>query len=135
MSEPLYASSLEEVLVDRPVPKDLSRSPNRAWNLMPKQGCLLLNLPSEGDPTGASANSDDVLLAYLTGIVSWGSKGTEGISLLGVEESRQVVHAHSLFCVSARDYAEPELWGFLGPLPDEGVPDYIKITPPHLVVS
>ena len=121
--------------MDRSVTKDLSRSLNRAWNLLPERGRLILNHLSEGDPTGASADSGESLFAYLTILVSWGAKGTKGISLLGVEESRQVVHAHSLSCVLARDYAEPELWGVLGPLPDEGVPGYIKITPPHLAVS
>ena len=43
------------------------------------------------------------------------------------------IHAHSLFCVSAGEYAKPDLWGVLGPLPDEGTPSYIKITPLHLV--
>ena len=34
-----------------------------------------------------SADSGEGLLAYLTGLVSWGAKGTEGISLLCTEES------------------------------------------------
>ena len=33
------------------------------------------------------------------------------------------------------DYAEPYLWGVLGPLPDEGTPNYIKITPLQLAAS
>ena len=47
----------------------------------------------------------------------------------------KVIHAHILFCVSAGDYAKPDLWGVLGPLPDEGTPSYIKITPLHLATS
>ena len=104
----------------RPVPKALSGALDRARTLQPERGCLLLNLPSEGDPIGASTNLSKGLLAYLTGLVSRGAKGTEGISLLGIEESGRVAHVHSLFCVSAEDYAEPDLWGVLGPFTDEG---------------
>ena len=93
-----------------------------------------MNRLSEGYPTGASVNSSKGLLTYLTGIVSRGEKGTKGISLLGVKESGKVAHAHSLFCISAGDYAEPDLWGVLVPLPDEGVPAYVTITPLHLAV-
>ena len=46
-----------------------------------------------------------------------------------------MAHTHSLFCVLAGDYAEPDLWGVLGTLPDEGAPPYIKITPLHLAAS
>ena len=42
---------------------------------------------------------------------SWGEKGTDRISLLGIEASGEVVHTHSLLCVSAGDYAKPDLWG------------------------
>ena len=94
-----------------------------------------MNRPSEGDLIGASANLSKGLLAYLTGLVSRGAKGTEGISLLGIEESGQVAHVHSLFCVSAGDYTEMDLWGVLGLLPDKGVPAHIKITPIHLAAS
>ena len=57
------------------------------------------------NPTRASADTGKGFLVYLTGIVSWGGKANKAISLLGVEESGQVAHAHSLFCVSAGDYA------------------------------
>ena len=67
--------------------------------------------------------------------MSWGEKGTESISLLGIKESGEVVHTHSLFYVSAGDYAKPDLWGVLGPLPDKGTTSYIKITPLHLATS
>ena len=33
------------------------------------------------------------------------------------------------------DYTEPDIWGFLGSLPDEGAPTYAKITPIHLAAS
>ena len=46
-----------------------------------------------------------------------------------------MAHTHILFCISAGDYAEPDLWGVLGPLPDKGMPSYIKITPLHLATS
>ena len=46
-----------------------------------------------------------------------------------------MVHTHSLFYVLAGDYAEPDLWGVLGPLPDEGDPSYVKSTPLHLAAS
>ena len=78
--------------------------------LLAEQVPLLLNRPSEGDPIGASADSGDVLLAYLADLVSREAKGTKGISLLGLEESRRVAHAHSTFWVSTGDYAEPGLW-------------------------
>ena len=94
-----------------------------------------MNFLSEGDPTGASANSGKGLLAYLTGLVSWGAKGTKGISLIGVEESGRVAHSHSLFYVSVGDYTEPDLWVVLGLLLDEGAPAYVKITPLHLTAS
>ena len=47
----------------------------------------------------------------------------------------KVIHAHSLFCVSTGDYTNLDLWGLLGPLPDKGIPYYIKITPLHLAAS
>ena len=75
------------------------------------------------------------LLAYLTGLVSRGGKGTKGIYLLGIKESGQVDYAHILLCVSAEDQSEPDLWGVLGPLLDEGMPNYIKITPLHIVAA
>ena len=37
-----------------------------------------------------------------------------------------------MFYVSAGDYAEPELWGVIGPLQEEGTSSYIKITRLHL---
>ena len=43
-----------------------------------------------------------------------------------------MAHSHSLFCISLVDYYEPDLWGVLGPVPDEGTPNYINITPLHL---
>ena len=111
MMAPLHTSSLEEVMVARPMPKVLSGALDRAWTFLAEQGRLLLNRPSEGDPIGASADSGDVLLAYLADLVSREAKGTKGISLLGLEESRRVAHAHSTFWVSTGDYAEPGLWG------------------------
>ena len=90
-----------------------------------------MNILSEGDPTGASSNTGEGLLYYLTGLVSWEEKGTKGISLLGIDESRQLLHAHILFCILAGDYAEPHLWGVLGPLPDDGTPTYANITLPR----
>ena len=112
--------------------KALSGALDREWALPPNRGRLLLNHPSKGDPTGASANPGEGLLDYLTGLVSRGTEGTKGIYLLDVEEYGQVAHAHSIFCVSAGDYTETDLWGVLGALPDKGVPAYIKITPLHL---
>ena len=69
------------------------------------------------------------------GIVSCGTKGTKGISLLGIEESRRVTHARSLFYMSAGDYVEPYLWGILGLLSDDGTPLYVHIMPLHLAAS
>ena len=109
MLVPQHASSLEEVLVACPVPKALARALNKAWTLPAERGHLILNCPSEGDPTGASADLGEGLPAYLTGLMSQGVNCTEGISLLGIEESGRVAHAHSLFCVSAGNYAEPDL--------------------------
>ena len=60
------------------------------------------------------------------------AKGNTSISLLGIEAPGEVVHTHSMLCVSAGDYAEPGLWGVLGQLPDKGTPSYIKINPLHL---
>ena len=109
MSAPLHTFSLEEVLAVLPMPKFLARAFNKAWNLPAERGRLLLNFLSEGDPTGASADSGKGLLAYLTGLVSRGGKVTKEISFLGIEGSGIVAHSHSLFCVSAGDYAEPDL--------------------------
>ena len=67
--------------------------------------------------------------------MSRGARGTESIYLQGIKVLGKVIHTHSLFCVSARDYTEPDLWGVLGPLPDKGTPSYIKITPLHLASS
>ena len=57
------------------------------------------------------------------------------MSLLGIKASVKVINAHSLLCVSTGDYANLDLWGLLGPLPDEGIPSYINITPLHLDTS
>ena len=46
-----------------------------------------------------------------------------------------MVQTHILFCISAGDYAKTDLWGVLGPLPDEGTPSYININPLHLATS
>ena len=67
--------------------------------------------------------------------MSRGAKGTESISLLGIEASGEVVHTQSLFFISVGDYAKPNIWGVLRPLPDEGTPSYIKINPLHLSTS
>ena len=45
-----------------------------------------------------------------------------------------MVHTHILFCILDGDYAEPDLWGVLEPLPYKGAPAYIKITPLHLAL-
>ena len=85
MSAPPHASSLEKVMMALPMPKALSGALNRLWMLPAERGLLLLNLPSKGGPTGASANLGEGLLTYLTGLMSRGAKETKGISLLGVE--------------------------------------------------
>ena len=46
-----------------------------------------------------------------------------------------MAHAHSRFYVSAVDYIEPDLWGLLRLLPENGAPAYVKITPLHLAAS
>ena len=81
------------------------------------------------------AESGEDLLAYFAGLVIQGSIVTESISLLGIEASGKFIHAHSLFCVSAREYVKPDLWGVIGPLSDKGTTSYIKITPLHLATS
>ena len=131
----MSASSLEEVLVACPVPKALAAALDKAWTSPTEQGLPPFNFPSEGETFRPSPKSDEGLLAHLTGLGSRGARGTESISLLGIEASGEVVHTHSLFCVSAGDYAEPDLWGVLWPLPEEGTPSYIKITPLHLATS
>ena len=118
MSAPMSTSSLEEVLVACPVPKALTGAFNKAWTSPTDRGRLPFNRPYEGETFRPSPESGEGLLAYLTGLVSRGARVTERISLLGIEASGKVIHVHSLFCVSARDYAEPNLWGVLGPLPD-----------------
>ena len=67
--------------------------------------------------------------------MSRGARGTESTSLLGIEASGKVIHVRILFYVSTIDYAEPDLWGVLGPRPDKGTPSYIKIAPFHLATS
>ena len=99
------ASSLEEVLVVFLVPTALAGALDKAWKLKTEQGRLLCNCPFENKPSRPSANLGKDLMAYLTDIVSQGEKGTKGIYLLGTEESGQVAHAHSLFCVLAGEYA------------------------------
>ena len=131
----MSASSLEEVLVACPVPKALAAALDKAWTSPTEQGLPPFNFPSEGETFRPSTKSDEGLLAHLTGLGSWGARGTESISLLGIESSGEVVHTHSLFCISAGDYAEPNHWGVLGPLPDKGTPSYINITPLHLANS
>ena len=97
MSAPPHVSSLEEELVACPMPKALDGSLDKAWMLPAEQGRLLLNLLYKEDPTGASSNTGEGLLAYLTGLMSQGTKVTEGIYLLGIKEYGQVSHTHSLF--------------------------------------
>ena len=118
----MLTSSLEEVMVACPVPKALTAPLDKAWTTPTERGHLPFNCPSEGKTFRTSSKLGEDLLAYLTGFASQGSRGTESISLLGIEASGKVIHTHSLFCVSAGDYAEPDLWGVLGPLPDEGTP-------------
>ena len=98
---------LEDVLVACPMPMALARPLNKAWTMLIERGRLLFNHPSENEPSRPSADSGDGLLAYLTGLVSRGGKGTEGISLLGIKKYGQVAHAHSLFCISSGEYTEP----------------------------
>ena len=109
----------------RPISKSLAGALDKAWTFPDERGRQILNHPSKGDLTGASDKSGEGLLAYLTGLVSRGAKGTKGIPPLGLEESGQVAHAHSLFCASAGGYAEPDLCGVLGPIIDHGTPVYI----------
>ena len=135
MSAPLYDSSLDKVLVSRPMPKALDGGLEKAWTLLSEQGRIILNLLSKGDPTRASANTGEVLFTYLTDLVIRGAKDIVGISLFGIDESGQVLHAHILFCMSTGNYLEPDLWGILGPLPDDGMPSNVKITPLHLAAS
>ena len=97
MSAPPHASSLDKVLVARPMPKSLSQALNKLWMLTAERDRLLLNRLSKGGPIGASTNTGEGLLAYLTGLVSRGGKVTLGISILGVEEYGRVLHSHSLF--------------------------------------
>ena len=52
-------------------------------------------------PHASYLEEGEGLLAYLTGIVSRGGKGTVGISLLGVEEYGRVSQAHIL-CLDGR---------------------------------
>ena len=104
------------------MPKALAGALEKMWTLPAKQGGILLNCPSEGDPTRASSNTGKGLLTYLTDLVSHAAKVTKGISLLSIKEYGRVTHSHSLFCVSAGEYIEPDLWGILGPLQDDGTP-------------
>ena len=70
MSAPPYLSSLEEILVDRPMPKALDGALDKAWKLPVKRGHILLNRLSEGDSTGDSAYTGEGILSYLTGLIS-----------------------------------------------------------------
>ena len=79
------------------MPKSLSQALNKVWMLTAERDRLLLNRLSKGGPIGASTNTGEGLLAYLTGLVSRGGKVTLGISILGVEEYGRVLHSHSLF--------------------------------------
>ena len=100
-----------------------------------KRGHILLNRLYKGDPTRASVDRGKVLFTYLTGIMRCGTKVNEGISLTGIEDSRRVTHGHSLFCVSSCHYVEPDIWGILGLLLNDGMPLYMQIMPHHLAES
>ena len=128
-------SSLEEVLVVCPITKALEWALDKACLLSLERDRLPFNHPSQDEPSRPSADLSEGLLTYLTSLVSQGEKGTDGISLLGIEEYGRVAHAHSMFCDSAGDYSEPDLWGVLAPLPDKSTPNYIKIMPLHLAAS
>ena len=81
------------------MPKALAGALKKMWTLPAKQGHILLNRPSKGDPTGASSKTGKGLLTYLTGLVSRGAKGNKGIYLLDTEASGRVSHTHTLFYV------------------------------------
>ena len=118
MSDPMSDFSLEEVLVACPIPKALTAALDKAWTSPTERGLLPFNCPSEGETLRPSPESGEGLLAYLTRLVSRGAKGTKLIPFLGIEASGEMVHTHSLFYVSAGDYATPNPWRVLGPLPD-----------------
>ena len=126
-------ASLADVLDARPMSKDLAVALDKAWTTLADRGIIRTNLPTKGDPTGDAAETGTGLLTYLTAIMSCGSKGTKVISLLGVKESSLVTHIHSLFCVSAGNYADPTLCGVIGALPVGGAPSFIQFTPLHFV--
>ena len=111
MLAPMSTSSLEEVLVAWPVPKALTAALDKSWTSPTERDRLPFNRPSEGKTFRPSPKSSEGLLAYLTGLVSQGARGTESISLLGIEVSGKVIHIHSLLCVSAVDYDETVLGG------------------------
>ena len=103
MSAPMSTAFLEEVLLACPIPKPLTAALDKAWTSPTKRGRLPFNRPSEGETFRPSPESSQGLLAYLTGLVSRGARGTESISLLGIEASGKVIHIHSLFCISVGD--------------------------------
>ena len=105
----MSTSSLEEVLVACPVPKALTAALDKDWTSSTERGRLPFNRPSEGETFRPSSESGEGLLAYLTGLVSRGERGTKSISLLGIKASGKGIHVHSLFCISAGDYAKTDL--------------------------
>ena len=107
----MLTSSLEDVLVACPIPKALTTTLDKAWTSPTERGRLPFNRPSEGKNFMPSSESGEDLLAYLTGFGSQGSRGTESISLLGIEASGKVIHTHSLFCFSEETMPNPTFGG------------------------
>ena len=89
----MLTSSLEVVLVACPVPKALTAALDKAWTSPTERGRPPFNRPSEGETFRPSYDSGEILLAYLTGLVSRGARGTKSISLLRIEASGKVIHA------------------------------------------
>ena len=88
--------------------------------------------PTNGDLTGAQADDGKSLLDYLTTLVDRRAPGIQGAVFMGITRDATCVLVHSLFCVYEDAYADAVLWAILGPIPADGTPAYVRVTPLHL---
>ena len=78
--------------------------------------------------TGAHPEDEAVFFNCLVNLVDRKTAGTEALTFLTVSIAGMVDMVHSLFTVRSDDYADPELWGIRGEVPEDGVLSLCKCT-------
>ena len=124
---------LETALARDPMPDDLAPVLGTRFAVAGRPGRARTKAPSSnGDPTGAQEDDGKSLLDYLTTLVDRRAPGIQGAMFLGITWEATCVLVHSLFCVYEDSYTDAVLWAILGPIPTEGPPVYVRLTPLHM---